>query len=70
VSRIETCVRCGREGRYLESWLCQACYKDPDRFAEQDAVEALAWGDFRAMRQMLRANYGWYGGWGRQETEG
>jgi len=54
----------------MESWLCQTCYKDPNRLVEQRAVEAAAWSDFKAMRAMLRSDYGWYGGWGRKETEG
>jgi NMD protein affecting ribosome stability and mRNA decay len=68
--RIETCVRCGRAGRYLESWLCVTCYKDPNRLIEQRAVESAAWSDYRAMRRMLRDEFGWIGGWGRKETEG
>jgi len=68
--KIDVCVRCGREGRYMESWLCQTCYRDPNRLVEQRAVEAAGWNDFRAMRQMLREQFGWYGHWGRKETEG
>jgi len=66
--KIERCVRCGQAGRWLDSWLCAKCYGDPTRLAEQNSVESAAWDDYRAMRKMLRENYGWFGGWTRHET--
>jgi hypothetical protein len=54
----------------MESWLCQTCYKDPNRIVEQRAVEAAEWSDYRAMRRMLREQFGWSGGWSRQDMEG
>ncbi len=68
--KIEVCVRCGSPGRYMESFLCAVCYRDPARIPEQRAVEAAAWGDYQAMRKMLRDWFGWTGGWSRRETTG
>ena len=54
----------------MESWLCEACYRNPLRLTEQRTVETAAWGDYRVMRRTLREQFGWFGGWGRPETEG
>ena len=65
--RAWPCVRCGKDGRYMESWLCQACYRDPKRINEQKQVEAAAWSDYGAMRKMLIEKFGWFGGWRQME---
>ena len=67
--KIERCVRCGGEGRYMGSFLDQRCYSDPKRISEQREVESVLWGDPRAMRQMLVAKYKWFG-WSKPRPEG
>ena len=34
---------------------------------EQEAVESR--GDYRAMRDALKTEFGWYGGWGHHQRE-
>jgi hypothetical protein len=65
----QRCVRCGRRERYLGSWLCSECYVSPKRQHEQGDIEGRNL-DYRAARAALLTEYGWCGGWSRQDLEG
>jgi hypothetical protein len=61
--RPALCVRCGRRPRYSETFLCGACFQDPEARREAAEVMRMA-GDYLAQRRVAIEVYHWAGGWG------
>jgi hypothetical protein len=61
----EPCVRCGREPRDGETFLCVGCLQDP--VTHQETAVALDAGEDLVARRFAVERFHWAGGWGRHD---
>ena len=60
-----TCVRCARNPRADELFICTPCHDDPATYREMTAARGRTTGDYLAQQRYLIAVHGWAGGWPR-----